>query len=169
VSDGEEENVGDRFDRLPATPAERRVAGRVARSEVLDYLDERFGIPPGTFADHTFWEKGAGKIWVAYGDHPSPVEVEGLGMTCLRTRQEFWKPTTDFAQRFGDRATERVVVLGDDAAARFMAGEEQAVAWDGDWGYLIVAREAAGAPAPLGVGRYTYGELDSMVPKGRRR
>ncbi len=167
--DGPVENVGDRFDRLPATPDERRVAGRVARSAVLDYLDERFGIAPETFADHTFWEKGAGKIWVVHGDYPSPVEVEGLGMTCLRTRQEFWKPTTDFVQRFGSRATRNVVVLGDDAAARFMAGEEQAVAWDGDWGYLVGARETAGAPAPLGVGLYTYGTLRSMVPKGRRR
>jgi hypothetical protein len=178
VSDGEEcgrsdgretTNAGDRFDRLPATPAEREAAGRVARSEVLDYLADRFGIPPETFADHTFWEKGAGKIWVVYGDHPSPVEVEGLGMTCLRTRQEFWKPTTDFVQRFGELATECVVVLDDDEAARFAAGEEQEVAWDGDWGYLVAARETAGDVVPLGVGLYTYGELDSMVPKGRQR
>ncbi len=166
---GAAENVGDRFDRLPASPEARRVDGRAARSAVLGYLDDRFGIPPETFAGHTFWEKGAGKVWVVHGDYPSPIEVEGLGMTCLRTRQEFWKPTTDFAQRFGDRATRNVVVLGDDAAARFMTGETQAVAWDGDWGYLIAARETAGEPAPLGVGRYTYGELQSMVPKGRRR
>ena len=176
MSDGSErsereepKNVGDRFGRLPATPAEREVAGRVARSEVLDYLDDRFGIPPETFTDHTFWEKGAGKIWVVYGDHPSPTEVEGLGMTCLRTRQEFWKPTTDFVQRFGERASDCVVVLSDDEAARFMTGEEQEVTWGGDWGYLIAARETAGDVVPLGVGLYTYGALDSMVPKGRQR
>lgn len=163
------ENRGDRFDRLPATPTEREVPGRVARSEVLDYLDDRYGIPPEAFAEHTFWEKGAGKIWIVHSDHPSPIAVEGLGMTCLRTRQEFWKPTTDFVQRFGDHATDCVVVLSDDEAARFMTGEEQAVAWDGDWGYLIAARETAGDVVPLGVGLYTYGELDSMMPKGRRR
>jgi uracil-DNA glycosylase len=168
---GDEEagNSGDQFDRLPTTPAAREVPGRVARSEVLDYLEERFGIPAETFAHHTFWEKGAGKIWVVYGDHPSPIEVEGLGMTCLRTRQEFWKPTTDFVQRFGELATNCVVVLSGDEAARFLAGEEQAITWDGDWGYLIAARETAGDTVPLGVGLYTYGELNSMVPKGRQR
>lgn len=163
------ENTGDRFDRLPATPADRVVPGRVARSEVLEYFDDRFGIPPETFEAHTFWEKGSGKLWIVHGDHRNPVAVEGLGMTCLRTRQEFWKPTTDFVQRFGDRATRNVVVLSDDEAARFMAGAEQELSWDGDWGYLIAARETAGAPAPLGVGLFTYGELDSMVPNGRRR
>jgi hypothetical protein len=163
------ENRSNRFDRLPATPAEREVPGRVARSEVLDYWADRYGIPSETFDQKTFWEKGAGKIWVVDGDHPSPIAVEGLGMTCLRTRQEFWKPTTDFVQRFGELATDCVVVLSDDEAARFMSGDEQAVAWDGDWGYLIAARETAGDAVPLGVGLYTYGTLDSMVPKGRRR
>jgi NOL1/NOP2/fmu family ribosome biogenesis protein len=163
------ENDGQRFDRLPATPAEREVPGRAARSEVLDWWTDRFGLPPSTFSNHTFWEKGAGKIWVVYGAPPSPVEVEGLGMTFLRTRQEHWKPTTDAAQRFGDRATRNVVDLAPDEAARFVAGETQAVDWDGDWGYLIAAHELAGARAPLGVGLYTYGELQSMVPKGRRQ
>jgi NOL1/NOP2/fmu family ribosome biogenesis protein len=168
VSDGPG-NDGDRFDRLPATPAEREVPGRAARSEVVAWWDERFGVGPETFDGHTFWEKGAGKVWVVHGDRPTPIAVEGLGMTCLRTRQEFWKPTTDAVQRFGDRATRNVVVLSDDEAARFMAGEDQDVAWDGDWGYLIAARETAGETVPLGVGLFTYGELQSKVPKGRRR
>ena len=163
------ENDGSRFDRLPATPDDRAVPGRAARSEVLDYWDDRFDVPPATFAEHTFWERGSGKVWVVHGDRTTPFEAEGLGMTCLRTRQEFWKPTTDAVQRFGARATRNVVVLDDPAAERFAAGEDQDVEWDGDWGYLIVARETAGAAVPVGVGLYTYGELQSTVPKGRRR
>ncbi len=164
-----EENVGQRFDRLPATTAERTVEGRVSRAEVLEYFEDRFGIPPATFDDHTFWEKGAGKIWIYAGESPSPVELEALGMTCLRTRQEHWKPTTDFVQRFGRHATDCVIDLTHEQARRFVAGEDQDLEWDGDWGYLIAAHRVAGECEPLGVGLYLHGELRSLVPKGRRR
>ena len=125
---------GQRFDRLPETPAERTVEGRASREEVVDYFADRFGIAPETFDDYTFWEKGAGKIWIYGGSAPSPIEIEAIGMTCLRTRQEHWKPTTDFVQRFGRAADECVIELEREAAERFAAGEDQALEWDGDWG-----------------------------------
>jgi NOL1/NOP2/fmu family ribosome biogenesis protein len=162
----ERENDGSQFDRLPATPAERTVPGRASRREVLEWWDERFGIAPETFDGHSFWEKGAGKVWVFAGESPSPTPVEGLGMTFLRTRQEHWKPTTVAVQRFGHLATRNVVDLSDAAARRFAAGEDQEVAWDGDWGYLAVTRRVADQREPLGVGLYLYGELRSVVPKG---
>ena len=164
-----EKNVGQRFDRLPETDAERTVDGRVSREAVCAYFDDRFGMPPETFADYTFWEKGAGKIWIYAGESPSPIELEALGMTCLRTRQEHWKPTTDFIQRFGRAASTGVISLDAERARRFVAGEDQDVEWDGDWGYLIVAHEVVGTREPLGVGLYVHGELRSMIPKGRRR
>lgn len=163
------ENRSDRFERLPATAAERSVAGRPTREAVVGYWADRFGIPPETFAGFTFWEKGAGKIWALHHDMPGPVAIESLGMPVLRTRQEFWKPTTDAAQRFGPRARKNVIELDQAAAERFIAGEDQEIEWDGDWGYLIASHEIAGAREPIGVGLYTYGELKSMVPKGRRR
>jgi NOL1/NOP2/fmu family ribosome biogenesis protein len=51
----------------------------------------------------------------------------------------------------------------------FFTGEDQPLDWDGDWGYLVVTHEIAGESEPLGVGLYVHGELQSMVPKGRRR
>ncbi len=167
MNDGE--NVGQRFDRLPATDADRTVDGRASREDVLSYFEMRFGIPPETFDGHTFWEKGAGKIWVYAGESPDSATLEALGMTCLRTRQEHWKPTTDAAQRFGRHATRCVLTLSRDHARRFVEGETQTLEWDGDWGYLIVAHEVGGQLEPLGVGLYVHGELRSMVPKGRRR
>lgn len=164
------QNDGQRFDRLPATPAERTVEGRVSREEVLEYFADRFEIPPETFDDYTFWEKGAGKIWIYAGEARSPLEIEAIGMTCLRTRQEHWKPTTDFAQRFGRHANTCVIDLEDDRAKRFAAGEDQDLEqWDGDWGYLIAAHEIAGEREPIGIGLYVHDELRSMVPKGRQR
>ncbi|SFB96376.1 RNA-binding PUA-like domain of methyltransferase RsmF [Halobiforma haloterrestris] len=190
MSDGPDElekNDGQRFDRLPETPADRTVEGRVSREEVLEYFADRFAIPPETFDGHTFWEKGAGKIWIYGGEAPTPVEIEAMGMTCLRTRQEHWKPTTDFAQRFGRHAEACVIELDRERARRFAAGEDQELEWDGDWGYLIAAHEVGvevgaedersgdGEPVdrdalePLGIGLYVHGELRSMVPKGRQR
>ncbi|MDG5777262.1 hypothetical protein VB773_08960 [Haloarculaceae archaeon H-GB2-1] len=163
-------NDGHRFDRLPATADERDVEGRPTRAEVLDWWHERFGIDPAVFDDHTFWERGAGKIWAFHGDLPSPVSSEGLGMSALRARQEHWKPSLEAAQRFGDHATANVLHLDDEQAERFVAGQDQDLPeWDGDWGYLIVTHDCAGEPAVLGVGLYLYDELRSQVPKGRQR
>jgi len=163
------ENASHRFDRLPATADDRRVEGRATRRAVLDWWDERFGVDPGVFEAYTFWERGAGKVWAFAGTAESPVAVEGLGTAFLRTRREHWKPTLEAVQRFGGHASRNVLDLSREAAATFLAGEDQAVDWDGDWGYLVVTHELAGEREPLGVGLYVYGELRSQVPKGRRR
>jgi NOL1/NOP2/fmu family ribosome biogenesis protein len=163
------ENVSSRFDRLPASADERFVEGRATREEVLDFWRERFGVEPSVFEEYTVWERGAGKIWAFHGDLETPVEIEALGMVALRTRQEHWKPTLEAVQRFGTHASKNCICLSEAEAARFIAGEDQELDWDGDWGYLIVTHELAGEQEPLGVGLYTYGELKSMVPKGRRR
>lgn len=163
-------NDGSVFDRLPATAADRQVDGRATREDVVAFWADRYGVDPGVFDGHTFWERGAGKVWVCAAAPPTPVAVEGLGMTCLRTRQEHWKPTTDAAQRFGAHATENVLVLEPGEAARYARGEDQDLPrWDGDWGYVLVARELAGDRVVLGVGLYLHDELRSVVPKGRRR
>lgn len=161
-------NDGSQFDRLPATAAERDVEGRATRAAVLEWWETRFGIEPETFDGHTFWEKGAGKVWAFAAEAPTPIAIEGLGMKVLRTRQEHWKPTTNAVQRFGRDATHNVLVLDDEHAARFLRGKDQEIDWDGDWGYLIVAHEIAGGREPIGVGLYVYDELRSQVPKGRQ-
>ena len=162
-------NDGDRFDRLPATAADREVEGRPTRQEVLEWWDERFGVDPAVFDDHTFWERGSGKIWAFADDVASPVGIEGLGLAFLRTRREHWKPTLEAVQRFGDHADENVIDLSHEEAATFVAGDDQELDWDGDWGYLLVTGELAGEREPLGVGLFVHGELRSQVPKGRRR
>ena len=164
-----EENVSDRFDRLPATPEERTVEGRPTRGEILEWWDDRFGVDADIFEPYSLWERGNGKIWAFHGEVPSPAEMQALGIRLMRTRQEFWKPTLEAVQRFGHHADRNVLELGREQAERFVAGDEQEVEWDGDWGYLLVTHELAGEQEPLGVGLFTYGELKSMVPKGRRR
>ncbi|MGB9953670.1 DUF7122 family protein [Haloarcula marismortui] len=164
MSDGSTE-----FTRLPETDAEREDPEQATREEVLEFWQDRFGVPPETFEGYTFWERGAGKLWLYRGRPPSPVDIEGLGMTFLRTRQEHWKPTLEAVQRFGDRASKNVIHLDEDAARAFVAGEDRELDWDGDWGYLVVTHDLAGEAEPAGVGLYVYGELRSQVPKGRRR
>lgn len=161
-------NDGQRFDRLPETADDRVVAGRPTREEVVAWWENRYGVPPETWAGHTFWEKGAGKIWAFADDVVSPADVEGLGLRILRARQEHWKPSTNAVQRFGGAATKNVVELDGEEATRFVAGEDQEIDWDGDWGYLVAAHELAGEREPIGVGLFLHGELRSTVPKGRQ-
>ena len=163
------ENASHRFERLPATAADRRVEGRPSREAVLDFWEARYGVPRDVFDDYSFWEKGAGKVWVSPSEVPDGLAVESLGLTFLRTRQEHWKPTTNAVQRFGRHATRNVIALDPATARRFVAGEDQDLDWDGDWGYLIAAHDLAGEREPIGVGLYLHGELRSTVPKGRRR
>lgn len=163
-------DVSKRFDRIPVTAAEREGPEMATRAEVLEFFEGNYGIEAAVFDAYTFWERGSGKLWAFRGEAPGPVAIEGLGMTVLRTRQEHWKPTTDAIQRFGTHATKNVVHLDADAAAAFVAGEDLALpSWDGEWGYLIVAHEIAGAAEPIGVGLYLRGELRSQIPKGRQR
>ena len=168
MSDDETENVGQQFGRLPATDAERKVEDRASREAVIDFFAERFGIDPAVFEGYTFWEKGKGKIWIFADDVPSPIRVEGLGMTVLRTRQEHWKPTQSAIQRFGRHASKNVIEVDGEAAAAFVRGEDQELDWEGDWGYLIAAHDLGGEREPIGVGLYVYGELRSTVPKGNQ-
>jgi NOL1/NOP2/fmu family ribosome biogenesis protein len=169
ASDEPDTNDGDRFARLPTTEADRTVEGRATREGIVDWWAGRFGVAPETFDGDTFWEKGAGKIWVLAGDAADDLRIEALGMRIMHTRQDHWKPTTNAAQRFGGRASRNRIDLTREQARRFVAGGDQEIAWDGDWGYVIATRAVAGEREPLGVGLYTYGELSSMVATGRRR
>lgn len=163
------QNKGEEYDRLPPTADEREVRGRASRAEVLAYFADRFEIEPETFADHTFWEKGAGRIWAFSGTLSAPQRTEALGLPILRTRQEHWKPTSVGVRRFCREASSNVLVVDRPEAARFVSGETLEPQWDGDWGYLIVAHILAGRPEPIGVGLYVHGELQSKIPKGDRR
>ncbi|MFB6309797.1 MAG: hypothetical protein ABEH64_01310 [Salinirussus sp.] len=160
---------GERFDRLPQS--ETADADPPSREAVLRWWTERFGIAPDVFATHDLWERGSGKIWAARSDISleSPIAIEALGLFILRTRGEHWKPTLEAVQRFGHHATKNVLHLGAADARAFLAGKDQEVEWDGDWGYLIITHEIAGGPEPIGVGLFTQGVLRSQVPKGRRR
>ncbi|ERG94824.1 hypothetical protein [Haloquadratum walsbyi] len=169
MSDQAPVNDGQQLDRLPPTAADRAVAGRPTREEVIRWWNNRFEVPPTTWDNHTFWEKGKGKIWAVAAEYVSPIAIEGLGLRILRTRQEHWKPSTNAVQRFGVHATKNVVSLNHDEAIQFADGTDQPLPrWDGDWGYLIVAHEIAGDIEPIGVGLYLHDELRSTVPKGRR-
>jgi hypothetical protein len=103
------------------------------------------------------------------GEASDPSDIEALGMLLMRTRQDHWKPTSRAAQRFGSLATKNVISIDGEVATRFVNGTDQELAWDGDWGYLLVSHELAGAVVPIGVGLYLYGELRSVIPKGSRR
>lgn len=158
----------DRYDRLPADGGDGPDGDEPTRASVLEYFEDRFGLDRSTFEAHTFWEKGAESVWVVRGREPDPIDVEALGLRLLRTGGRHWKPTTDGVQRFGTTATRNVLELDHESARRFVRGEDQAIEWEGDWGYLIVTTALAGRSTPLGVGLFIDGELRSQIPKSHQ-
>jgi len=69
--------------------------------------------------------RGGGKVWIFNGEATDPSEVEAIGMTFLRTRQDHWKPTGRAVSRFGAHATKNVIELDPEQAVTFAAGEDQ--------------------------------------------
>lgn len=155
-----------RFDRVPRDEDRGETP---ARKSILGWWAAEFDIEPAVFDRYTFWERGRGKLWLTAAPAPDPARVEALGMFCLRTRGHDWKPTTNAAQLLGTYADRRVIDLDDDAVARFVAGDDQPVEWDGPRGYVFVRSTIGGAPAVIGVGQHLDGRLRSTVPKPRRR
>ena len=163
-----QQNIGNQFERLPESADDRTVEGRASRVEVIDFFVDRFDIPSALFESYTFWEKGKGKIWALRGRIESPVAIEALGIHIIRTRQQFWKPTTDGIQLLGRHAQKNVLVVSPDVASNYWAGENQYVMGDVSDGYVIVAQRILDRAEPLGVGLYLDGELRSVVPKARQ-
>ena len=110
---------GTRFDRVPANPVDRAHEDQPTRREVLSFFFDRYGIDRSVFGEYTFWERGKGKIWAFRGTAPTPIAVEGLGLTLLRTGGRHWKPTTNAIQTFGFHATRNVIELREAAARAY--------------------------------------------------
>lgn len=160
-------HIGTRFDRLP--PTEETDDSRPSREDVLRFFDTAFGIESSVFEPYTLWERGRGKVWAFNGEQPTPVRVEAMGIHILRTRNQFWKPTTDGMQLFGRHASTNIVELDRRKANAFWSGETVDIGWDGDPHYVIVFHSYAGDRVPIGVGLARDSELESLVPKARRR
>ncbi|MBS7641720.1 hypothetical protein KEJ40_00940 [Candidatus Bathyarchaeota archaeon] len=146
---------------------------RICSSEevrrILDYLEERYGIPRSVFENYTFLVRGKNSIWI-YSGHPSILElipnvsIAGIRALHLSIKKTL-KPTTIFLQVFGKYATKNVVELeSEEEAVTFMSGGSIARYYDVEEGFVVVK---FGSDV-LGCGLYSNGVLRSKIPKTLR-
>lgn len=144
-------------------------ASESERKEVLDYLADRFGIPPETFDGFCLLRKG-NSVWMV-SDAPDLrkalglLNIETAGIPLLRKRPPRWKPTTAGVQFLGPQATRNVIDLDEDSISPFLEGQTLYGEFDVDPGYVIIRSEGR----ILGCGFYDRGKLRSQVPKEWRQ
>lgn len=136
--------------------------------EVLAALHGRFGIDPDALADRTLWRGSRERIFLGPAEVPEGVEPV-TGATLLCRRHATTKPATDFLQAFGDRVERNLVVVDDERARRYVAGEDldrSAVEEvEASTGWVLVRDEQG---RNLGCGLLREAVVENVVPKGRR-
>ena len=156
------------FNLLPFDTSHEQNQSTITRMELLEFWNDRFGIPPEIFKEYTFWEKGSGKIWAFKGNLPQKTEIEALGIRFTTTNQKNWKPTTNAAQKFGHHATKNVLSLPLDQILKFVQRDSLYLDWIGEPGYVIVRGNLSNHTMQIGVGLYSNGILHSQIPKSRQ-
>lgn len=136
--------------------------------EVLAALQGRFGIDPEALAERSFWQGTSERVFLGPPDVPDGVEPV-TGATLLCRRQATVKPSTDFLQAFGDLVERNLVLLDDDQARRYVAGEDldrgEVEEVEARTGWVLVRDEQG---RNLGCGLLREEMVENVVPKGRR-
>ena len=134
---------------------------------VWTYLEDRFGIPRETFAEHRlWWRSGSGKVlWLAHcAVTPADgVALEWLGLPLMRQELPRGFPTNAFLRRFGGAATRNCFDEDWDTALRLMYDHQIERAPLDDKGGPYIVRSPAGV---LGRGWVRKGRLLVENPKG---
>ena len=137
------------------------------RAELLDYLEQRFGIPRSVFDGFEFFSSSRGRISIGPKTIISKPEPISVGMLAFRTRGAL-KPTTNLFLLFGRYAIRNVVKLGKSDASAYAQGNDIRLSGEttGDCteGYVIVSYEGS----PMGCGHLKDGLLTNLVPKAKR-
>ncbi len=133
------------------------------RSEVLEYLEARFGLTPHLFAGAEFSETADGEIWIASRGAPGRVARRPPGLRAVRRTPTGLKPTSAFLVSVGPQVSRSRVSLERDALVQLLLGRR--LPCEGPDGYVAVTygRDV------LGCGAVGDGTLRSLLPTGRRR
>lgn len=104
------------------TDALAAVAQLVDPTPYFDFLEDRFGLPPETFAGYVLVRTGKKKIYIVAHDHEPPVEPAPvtIGMPFMRTYLKPPKLSTAAAQKFGGAATRHVIDLDTEQAEAYL-------------------------------------------------
>ncbi len=138
---------------------------------VLNYLSERFEIPPEPFKGYIFFETGR-SIWMITSTMADPIVIKSIkmkriefpGIRILRKVGRHLKPTTYALQLFGHKASKHTVELSRQELTELLKRgfiERSNPNWQD--GYIIAFYKGT----VLGCLLYRGGRLKHQFPRGR--
>lgn len=151
----------------PFLPAEERTPW-------LETLDERFGIPPATFAHSYLFRASTHRLYLVNPDHQPPTapKPDATGLFFMRVEGRYPKLTTAAAMLFGAAAHQNSISLEPNQATAYLSRQD----------FTISAAQAAGCTSTgyvflgyrgvwLGLGLYhaPTRHIENQFPKGWAR
>ena len=133
--------------------------------EVLEYMEERFGIRRERFRDFRLYLGSKGRIFLGPKNVPPKVNPVTIGILAFRTGNSI-KPTSNLIQIFGDSIDRNAVELSREEAIAYIRGEDLGQKpSDATDGYVVLRYRSM----TLGIGMLKEGRIRNMLPKARRQ
>jgi len=125
-----------------------------------EYIQDRFGImlPEGVEFE------GEKSLRVMNSELKGFKTTTPKGFPASRMKGKFPKPSTNFIQLFGHLATKNTIELNREDALKYLQREDLKTTQESETGYVILTHKNA----VLGIGFYRKGEIENMLPKGRK-
>jgi len=147
---------------------EREWLSAEERSRVVEFFNERFGLPEKCFTRRNMYQASRQRIYLVSEDlaNCSIDVVAGINLARLGAAL---KPTTDFLQLHSELINKNVLHLTAEQARCFVLGEEVVVGDENlrefSNGYLCLKY----ADQALGCAHFKNGALSNLLSKDRRR
>jgi hypothetical protein len=130
---------------------------------VLKYFRERFGISESCFDDYGLYMGSRGRVYLGPKNLIDKPPIVAPGVLVARVSEAI-KPTSNFLQMFGRRATSNIVEISREQAIAYARGDDLD-AEPGDDGYVIVSYGGQ----PLGCGMRKGTSIKNLLPKSKRQ
>lgn len=137
------------------------------RKELLSMVSDRFSIPLDEFREFNLYAGEKGKLFLLHKHAANFVQaVHGVvtaGLPFGRVDRAF-KPSTNFLQLFGKKATTGFISISREEAIKFAEGQDLTLKEESGDGYVLVNFEGE----PIGCGLLRGKELKCTIPKAKR-
>lgn len=136
------------------------------QKDVLDYLDERFGLGEDVFRKHRFYLASKGRLFLGPKWMPDDRRVVSVGLLVARAAGKGIKPTTNLFQTFGKLITRNALELDRESTIAYAKGEdlELDTAPPATDGYVLLRYRNT----QLGCGLLKGKSVRNMLPKAKR-
>jgi NOL1/NOP2/fmu family ribosome biogenesis protein len=134
------------------------------RRFLLQYLENRFGIPESAFDEYLLFKRQTRwSIMKKTSFHTAPqLKVSKVGTKAFQRVSSYVKPTTALIQIVGHAATRAVLEIDEGQLRSIMTDEDIIQELELDKGYVILKLRG---DVILGLGFYADGRVRSQLPK----